>query len=365
MSRRRIDIDPEIRRASTMPSWVYTDPGAYELQKERVFARAWHLVGDAARLRSPGHVLPFTLLPGCLDEPLVWTSDDSLELRCLSNVCTHRGTLVVEGEGHVAQLRCRYHGRRFDLSGRMTHVPGFDGAEDFPSPSDDLPQLATVRWGPFHFTSLSAATPFDAWIGPMRDRMSFLPVDEYEPDPASTRDYLIDANWALYVENYDEGFHVPYVHGRSLGVLDHDAYSTELHGWCNLQLGIGRAGDAGFRLPPEHPDSGRNVIAYYWWLFPNLMFNFYPDALSINVVQPLGAGRTRVSFIGYRRSGSDTAPSGANADLHRVEMEDEAVVEAVQRGMRSRLYSRGRYSPERETGTHHFHRLLAQAMNGD
>ncbi|TMB38966.1 MAG: aromatic ring-hydroxylating dioxygenase subunit alpha, partial [Deltaproteobacteria bacterium] len=47
-------------------------------------------------------------------------------------------------------------------------------------------------------------------------------------------------------------------------------------------------------------------------------------------------------------------------DLDRVEHEDEEIVEQVQRGVRSRLYDRGRYSPAREAGVHHFHRLLTR-----
>ena len=53
---------------------------------------------------------------------------------------------------------------------------------------------------------------------------------------------------------------------------------------------------------------------------------------------------------------------GAGADLDRVEREDEAVVEAVQRGVRARLYGRGRYSPDREAAVHHFHRLLVESL---
>ncbi len=45
-------------------------------------------------------------------------------------------------------------------------------------------------------------------------------------------------------------------------------------------------------------------------------------------------------------------------------MEDEALVETVQKGTKSRVYQHGRYSVTRETGTHHFHRLLAAALNG-
>jgi choline monooxygenase len=101
------------------------------------------------------------------------------------------------------------------------------------------------------------------------------------------------------------------------------------------------------------------VAAYYWWLFPNTMFNIYPWGLSINVVRPLAVDRTRVSFIAYVWDDSKL-DQGAGSSLDRVEREDEAVVEAVQKGIRSRLYNRGRYSPKRETGTHHFHRLLAE-----
>jgi choline monooxygenase len=54
--------------------------------------------------------------------------------------------------------------------------------------------------------------------------------------------------------------------------------------------------------------------------------------------------------------------TGAGGSLDKVEREDEEIVEQVQRGIRSRLYDRGRYSPAREAGVHHFHRLLARAV---
>jgi choline monooxygenase len=54
--------------------------------------------------------------------------------------------------------------------------------------------------------------------------------------------------------------------------------------------------------------------------------------------------------------------AGAGGALDEVEMEDEAVVKTVQRGLRSRFYSKGRYSPTREQGVHHFHRLVAEFM---
>jgi choline monooxygenase len=356
-------IDADIGKAWTLPSAVYRDPALYRQQLERVFARSWQFAGDATRLKAPGHVLPFTLLEGCLDEPLFLSRDPEGVLHCVSNVCTHRGALVVEGEGHVNSLRCRYHGRRFQLDGRFASMPEFDGVAGFPGEADDLPRLRLEQWGPFLFTAIRPDTDFEAWIGPMRERLDWLPLDRFVFDRASSRDYLIHANWALYCDNYLEEFHIPYVHGASLGgTLDYGAYRTELFRYSNLQLGVGRATDTLFELPPGHPDEGTPMAAYYWWLFPNLMFNFYPTRISVNVVTPLGVDRTRVSFLTYLLE-DGRAAGGPDADLHRVEMEDEEIVESVQRGVRSRLYDRGRYSPRREVGTHHFHRLLLEFMD--
>jgi choline monooxygenase len=93
------------------------------------------------------------------------------------------------------------------------------------------------------------------------------------------------------------------------------------------------------------------------------MFNVYPWGISVNVVVPLAVDRTRVTFLPFVWDESKRE-QGAGGGLDRVEREDEAIVEAVQRGVRSRLYDRGRYSPARETGVHHFHRLLAEHLRG-
>jgi choline monooxygenase len=356
---RPFTIDPDIRRAATLPAEVYASGDWFAVQRERVFARSWQLARGAERVKAPGHLLPLTLLEGCLDEPVVLVAGDDGVTRCLSNVCTHRGTVVCEGETHAKHLRCRYHGRRFALDGRMTFMPEFEGAEDFPSPADDLPRLLLERWGPLAFAALDPACPFDAWIGPVLERCGHLPVTEARFDAASSRDYLIDANWALYVDNYLEEFHIPFIHPGLADALDYATYRTETFPWCNVQIGTTKERKEAFDLPGGHPDEGSLVAAWYWWLFPNLMLNVYPWGISVNLVQPLGHERTRVSFLTYvwdeaKRGGA------ASGDLHRVEMEDEEVVEAVQKGVRSRLYHRGRYSPRREIGTHHFHTLLAR-----
>lgn len=370
-----LGIHPEIARSPTLPGWAYADPAVHDRVVNEVFAPSWQWVGDAGQLRAPGHVLPVTLLPGSLDEPLVLARGND-ELRCLSNVCTHRGALVVEGEGHVKHLRCRYHGRRFGLDGCLLHMPEFEGVEGFPAPEDDLPRLPLRGWGPLLFTRMEAVAPGgrslempwstpagEGWIDPVEARVGFLPWEEFRFDATSSRDYLIGANWALYVDNYLEEFHIPYIHGGSLtGALDYEAYRTERFRWGNLQLGVAKGDDPVFDLPAGHPEAGERVAAFYFWLFPNLMLNVYPWGLSVNVVEPLGVARTRVRFRSYVWR-PELRDLGAGGALHRVEMEDEEIVESVQKGVGSRLYRSGRFSPRREVGTHHFHELLASALS--
>jgi choline monooxygenase len=160
------------------------------------------------------------------------------------------------------------------------------------------------------------------------------------------REYEVEAHWALYCENYLEGFHIPFVHKALNEVVDYGSYTTETHRYSSLQTGFDESGA---------------VAGRYLFIFPNLMFNSYPWGISINVVRPVSASRSVVEFLTYVSDGSKLN-DGAGGDLHGVELEDESVVESVQKGIRSRFYDRGRYSPTRERGTHHFHRLIAEFM---
>lgn len=363
MTTTRFAIDPDIARASTLPGEAYCDPAVYAAARDRIFARSWQLIGDTDEVKVPGTVQPVTLLEGSLDEPLLLSRDHADTLHVLSNVCTHRGTVLCSHGGREKALVCPYHGRRFDLDGTFRHMPEFEKVEGFPSEKDNLPRIPFGQWGKFVFASPNAAAPLDEVIGPMRDRMPWLDVDALRFDPGRSRDYLVHANWALYCDNYLEGFHIPFVHASLNQALDYGLYRTELFKWCNLQLGIAKpgSGESVFDLPASSPDHGSAVAAYYWWVFPNTMFNIYPWGISVNIVRPLAVDRTRVSFLAYVGDESKL-DKGAGAGLDRVEREDEAVVEAVQRGLRSRFYTRGRYSPTREQGVHHFHRLWCEAM---
>lgn len=398
----RFTIDPDIARARTLDTAFYTDPALFALAKEKLFAPSWQFIGDSHRVDGSGEgermagssdgertaisgdAWPFTLLEGYLDEPLVLVRDTFGTLRLLSNVCTHRGNIVVNEPCSLAHLRCRYHGRLFDLDGRFRSMPEFREVADFPKAADDLVSLPLEAWGPWLFSSLgtlsggllgaagasgisaagagsSGLAGFRDYWGDLIDRLHWLPLERYRLRPELSRDFTVKAHWALYCENYLEGFHIPFVHAGLNSVIDFGNYTTELFRYSSLQLGIGKDEEDVFDLPASSPDYGKRVAAYYFFVFPNLMFNFYPWGLSVNVVNPVSSTETRVSFLTYVAD-ETKYNKGAGSGLDTVELEDEEVVEAVQRGVRSRFYTHGRYSVTREQGTHHFHRLIAELL---
>ena len=354
-------IDPDIRTATTLPASFYEDPSFFELSREKVFAATWQCVADVGVLNEEANVYPFTLLPGVLDEPLLLSRDGDGAIHCLSNVCTHRGKIIVEKPGRARQLTCGYHGRCFGLDGSFRKMPEFQQAENFPTEADNLSHINLAEWLGLYFVSLSPFADFDLITRPIRERIAWLPLDTLEFTEEGSVDYEVKAHWALYCDNYLEGFHVPFVHPGLNEALDFGNYDYELFPYCNLQVGIAKEEEPSFDIPEGYPDHGRRIYAYYFWLFPNLMFNFYPWGLSLNVVEPLGPARTRVRFRTYAFRGHAHLRTANRID--QTELEDEAVVESVQQGIRSRYYRQGRFSPAMEKGVHHFHGLVGRFMD--
>lgn len=334
------EIDVDISRASTLPSLFYTDSKYFELSRERIFERSWQFVCCDNDVRS---LKPLTLLPGFLDEEIV-ISRSGESVRCLSNVCTHRGKILIEEECQASLIRCRYHGRRFSLDGQFLSMPEFEEVKDFPTERDNLAEYSSAICEGFIFVSCRPVDALEEFVGEVK----YLLADfgQTMPSLSESREYDVAAHWALYCENYLEGFHIPYVHRSLNEIVDYGSYTTELYRYASLQTGF---------------DANGQIAGKYLFIFPNMMFNFYPWGLSVNIVQPLAPDRTRIRYLTYVTDESKRQ-AGAGSDLHSVEMEDEAVVESVQKGIRSRFYDRGRYSPTREQGTHHFHRLIAEFM---
>ena len=93
-----------------------------------------------------------------MHEPLLLTRDKDGALHCMSNVCTHRGNLMVYEPCKLNQLRCKYHGRLFSLDGKFISMPEFKEVEDFPTEADNLHALPLFQWGKLLFTSFLLPT---------------------------------------------------------------------------------------------------------------------------------------------------------------------------------------------------------------
>lgn len=345
------DINPDIRYAETLSSAFYTDENIWRESKEKIFARSWQMIGV---MDETDDLAPFTILENFLDEPVLFTKTGA-ELNCLSNVCTHRGKVLVGEKCRANGIRCGYHGRRFDLRGKFLSMPEFEAVKNFPSAKDDLAKIPFDVWGKLLFVSLDPSAAFEEFLAPVRERLTWLDWEDLNFSRKLSRDYFVNAHWALYCENYLEGFHIPFVHQGLNAVVDYDSYATETFRLASLQTGFAKSGEDAF-------DFDEKRAALYFFVFPNLMLNFYPWGLSVNVVKPLRTDLTCVSYLTFVADESKLN-KGAGGDLNRVEIEDQTVVESVQKGINSRFYDRGRYSPARERGTHHFHRLIAEFMN--
>ncbi len=355
-----LSVHRDVALAKTIAKDFYLDKKYFELSKEKIFAPSWQFIGDTGMISGNENIHPFTLFENFLDEPLVITKDKQHNFRCLSNVCTHRGNIIADKSCTAANLRCRYHGRIFNLDGKFHSMPEFKEVKNFPSASDNLTSLPLFQWGKFLFASLNKKNKPEKYFDSMMKRMNWLPLDKFSFSGFS-KDYPVNTHWALYCENYLEGFHIPFVHARLNEVIDFGNYKTELFDNGVLQVGFSKDEKHCFDLPESSPDYSKNVAAYYFFIFPNMMFNFYPWGLSINIVKPVSINQSKISFLNYVWN-ENKLNNGAGADLHTVEMEDEEVVQNVQRGIRSRFYKYGRYSVAREQGVHHFHRMVEKVM---
>ena len=364
MSRYDFYVDADISLATTIHTAVYHDEAIFRLLIEKIFVPSWQFIASCDELPGPGCFFPFSFLPPLIDEPLVAVRDMDNQFHVLSNVCTHRGNLLaMEKCQNKHGLVCKYHGRKFSHQGQMLSMPEFKEVQNFPQAADNLTSFPLKMWGNWLFTSLGSYSQLPPSFHWMTDRLQWLPFAHFQYQPRFDKDYEVNANWALYCENYLEGFHIPFVHAGLNQVIDFGTYETICHQDAVLQIGYAKGDELCFDLPTDHIDAGKKVAAYYYFVFPNLMFNFYPWGLSLNIVTPLAVDKTKITFKTFILD-HQKYNQGAGSDLNTVEMEDEAIVENVQRGTKSRAYQHGRYSVTRETGTHHFHRLLADILNG-
>jgi choline monooxygenase len=350
-----------IEQAETLPARCYTDSAWLALETKHIFQRTWQLVGRLDQITRPGDYFTAEIA----GEPVLLVRDERGQLRGFHNVCRHRASLVAEGAGQCDKLRCGYHGWTYGLDGQLIGVPDFEGVENFDRTQLGLIPLQLDTWEQFIFAKVDkndsrSLSDYLADI-PQRTRQFDLVRMQF----VERRDYVIECNWKVYVDNYCEGYHVPLVHPSLMRELDFQRYRTILNRYYSQQDAPIKTGkDPQRRYQP----TGTQSAALYFWVFPNLMLNIYPDNVSVNLILPLGHDRTLTIFEWFFHE--PNAPGMADKIKRTIELSDEIqaedirVCESVQKGLRSVAYDRGRYSVKRENGVHHFHSLWYEFMQG-
>lgn len=356
-------IHPDIRQSYTLPACVYTQQQYFDVFKKKLFLPSWQWLGGKEWSDSPYTQMPHFFLPGCIDEPLLIVRNQN-RLSCLSNVCTHRAKILVESPSAKPFISCGYHGRCFSPDGRFRSMPEFEAAKDFPSSKDDLKNYPLSSWNDFYFTALQPKYDLNNILAPIQQHLGSFTYLSLRPEPKLSKTYHVRANWLAYCDNYLEGFHIPYVHPTLNKAITYEDYEVRVFDHCNVQIARCKPGQKPVPLQKGDPDFGENIYAYYWFVYPNLMINFYHWGISVNWVLPKTIDETEIRFLTYKRN--DIPDSDfADTALDLTEIEDEDVVESVQKGLMSQTYHRGRFSPTREQGVHAFHRYIYTEVFAD
>ena len=314
-----------LSRAATLPSRYYLDAEILEREKERIFGRTWQLVARTDELQRVGDFVPVTVL----DEPVVITHGLDGELRAFYNVCRHRAGQVALTRGNRKSLQCRYHGWTYGLDGTPARVPGDGGDRGLPQGGLRPGAGARGALGP-----VRVRQPLDASAPPLAEMMGAIPSEVaaagYDVDNmrlVERRDYVIECNWKVYVDNYLEGYHLPIAHPQLFKELDYDSYRVEEFRYYSKQHAPIRELKPGEELGVDRRylrQPGAEDSALYYWLFPNTMFNIYQDNMSSNVILPLGPDRTLTDLRVVLRRARQRSRVGVDAADDRLLRRDPA-----------------------------------------
>jgi choline monooxygenase len=353
------EIDPEIARAWTLPAKLYTDSDIFADEKERIFACSWQVVGHKDQVANTGDYFTTELV----GEPLLIVRGNDGNVRGFYNVCRHRAGPPAEGCGSRKVFRCGYHGWTYGLDGGLISATDIEGIENFRPEDFALMPVKTEEWFNLIFVNLNpAAAPLRESLGELRrqaEKFDFAGMKLFE-----RRTYDMKCNWKTYVDNYLEGYHLPSVHPGLNRELDFNAYVVEPHATHVRQFSPIRGAQPGDTTPRRYQDASENLTTDYFWIFPNWMLNCYPDNISLNIVLPLEAERSLAIFEWYLPERDHMSPA-AKASVEfsdQIQMEDVGICEKVQKNLRSRSYSRGRFSVKQEKGVHAFHQMYAEWM---
>jgi choline monooxygenase len=346
--------DP-LEQAWTIPAPWYFDPRVAELERASVFSGTWQVVGRLGQVKEKGQFFTAEVA----GEPLVVARGEDSQLRAFYNVCRHHAAAVVtDAQGCAKQFRCPYHGWTYGTDGALKGMVEFEGVCNFDRAKNGLVPIRVDVWENFVFVNLDGrALPLREFLGKAPELVAPLELTK-KLHYFDRRIYTLNCNWKVYVDNYlDGGYHVPHAHKGLSSVIEYTKYTIDNFDRVCLQSSPLTA-DSTSEAAVSATRQGR---AFYLWIYPNFMINTYEGVMDTNLVLPLAVDKCAVIFDYYFADTSAAAEEHHKESIavsEKVQDEDMAICDAVQRGLGSRAYVAGRLSVRREAGEHLFHRLL-------
>ena len=366
----------DARYSCTLPSNYYYDPRIFEREKESIFYRNWLFAAHASEVAKPGSYVATTVV----DQDIIVMRGLDGVLRAFYNVCPHRGaTLMDNGTGKKKTLSCIYHNWTFNTDGTLKSANGAELMECFDPNDFCLPQMRVEEFGTHMvFVNMDPDAPsLESLAGSIiEDFRESIP--EYDNLVLCNKDpFDIDINWKVAIGNFAECYHCPSTHPEFIGT--NTSLFKSGH-WKNTTHPYWYKGTALKARPKNraynfNPDEADMVDGYVWALWPNTLFMAWPPVPNFVVFQvhPTGPEQTFESLDYYFRSNPPAEKEKEMVQYHSnvVNEQDIAIVRAVQRGVKSRGYSQGRFivddfdSWRSEHGVHHFEHMVWQALNPD
>jgi Rieske 2Fe-2S family protein len=362
---------PAVER-HTLPGRDYRDPEIFELEKRQIFWRSWFCVGRAEQAPEPGDWFTADVT----GESVIVLRGDDGELRAFYNVCRHRGArLREEPTGHdKGSLMCPYHAWCYDMKGDLVATPKVREDEVDRSKLSLWP-VHLDTWQGFVFVSLAKERP-----APVRDKLGeawddLLDFERFEIDQlriGASTEWMIEANWKIIIENYNECLHCPTVHPELVDVIP--AYKK---GWVfedgredgGVTLASGGTYAPGVSTLPLIPTMTEvdATSVYGGTIFPNVMIDISGTSIIVTLLLPQSATRTRqiawYLFHPDAIAAPDFDPSVLVQFGELVGGQDNDVCERVQRGVSSQAFTHGVY-PEKDQYVYEFNQRYLRERDG-
>jgi phenylpropionate dioxygenase-like ring-hydroxylating dioxygenase large terminal subunit len=334
----------------SLPGWLYFDSEFFEAEKKAFLRAAPQVVCHENEIPQPGDWRTIEYL----GESVIVIRGDDAAVRAFSNVCRHRGSRLVDGNGGCAKvLTCPYHAWSYARDGRLVGVPHRHEYPGLRTEHHGLFPVALEKWRGFLFVTLEPGAPSVAeMMAPYDHEIAAYRLEDLEAIGRVTLRPR-PLNWKTIADNYSDHLHIPVGH-PGLTRLFARNYRIEAQPHVDRMEGdlvekesanpaeraYQRYLPAVDHLPPSHQ---RKWL--YYKLFPNVAFDIYPDQIDFMQFLPVSATETVIREISYALS-DDRREMRAARHLNwrinrRVNAEDTELITRVQLGMQSPTYVAG------------------------